>query len=160
MSDLSLCIISPGAGRYRFRLPGDFAEQLGWPREPGVGFQCFGFFRAHGELLCSPEAMESPVRATALRSLMGSGSPPESLESFAAVPDIASLMTAPRVIEFRSIWLKPPHTQLELQLSAANLARLGWHGGSSASLVALAYSRVLILLSEKRYADAHVELNI
>src|SRR5262245_57985197 len=146
MSDLPLCIIPPSTRRYRARLPGDFAARLGWPHEPGTGFQCFGFFRAHGELLCSAEALESSERVTALRGLMRAGQAPETVESFMAIPDVATLITAPRVIEFRSIWLKPPHTQLELQLSAANLARLGWFTGSTSSLVALTYSNVLVLM--------------
>lgn len=160
MSEPRVAIVPPGTGKYRLRLPREFASQLGWP-QPEKGFQCFGYFRTHGELLCVAQELELPERISALRKAMTSAFwDPAPPETFGDVPDAAQLVAAPRVIEFRAIWLKPPHTQLELQLSAPVLARLGWHAGSSASLAALAYSRVLMLLSEQRYADAHTDLGL
>lgn len=160
MSDPLVAFIPPGTGKYRVRIPGDIAQQVGWPR-PGAGFPCFGFFRSHGELLCTAQEQESPARAALLRSMIRQAdTQDEPVRTFADVPDAAVLVAQLRVIEFRAIWLKPPHTELELQLSTRNLARLGWHSGATSALVALAYSRVLVVMSEASYASAHTTLDI
>lgn len=158
MSEPSIAILPPGTGRYRLRLQGDIAEQLTWPR-PASGFQCLGYFRSHGELICIAEDVENADRIAQLRQFNAS-SPPSISNAFSEIPSISDLIANTRVIEFRAIWLKPPHTQLELQLSAPNLSRLGWHTGATSSIVALAYPKTLFLLSEQRFAEAHADLDI
>src|SRR6202453_3306198 len=148
-------VIAPSKARYRLRVPRELAATLGWPRLDD-GFMCLGIYRTHGELLCIAKSPESPTQIQKLpNTLEAAPSAEVTHRSSALVPTAEELVLPSRAVEFRAVWLKPPHSQLELQLSTTNTERLGWVTGSLTPIYAIAWSNVLILMSERRFAEAH-----
>jgi len=137
------------------RIPGELASILGWPKTDGSA-DCLGIFRQHGELLCVAQELENSDQIQALIHIADSvDSSQAHAGSIIEVPAAEELLLPFRVIKFRAVWLKPPSTQLELQLSTLNTERLGWITGSNASIFAISWSRFLLLTSEARYSEMH-----
>ncbi|MCG7974902.1 MAG: hypothetical protein JAZ16_07590 [Candidatus Thiodiazotropha taylori] len=121
------------------------------------GFECWGVFRKVGEFLCAPVDLlgyDSHPFQDALDSVI---QPPEMVLNLRDIPPTRVLTANSRIVKFTTSWVGKEKKQLSLKLGTHITKKLGWDTGRSVMLYALAWGKVLILLSENRYNDVQEE---
>jgi hypothetical protein len=93
-------------------------------------FDCIGFFRAKGELLCAPAAAiddsgEHPfAEVIAIEARLESDN---SVGSLRNLPQVRTILARDRIIRFQASWTSEARNQLDINLGAEILGILGWH---------------------------------
>jgi hypothetical protein len=146
-------VLRQSSSLYRVRLSQDILQELQWPGDEE--FECIGFFRVPGELLCAAQSNRNEDGSHPFDSIIRFNNYPHqrNVHTPADIPP-ASVLTAPfRVFNFTSKWTTGSRTQLDLQLGTEMTKRLGWEPQGPRPIYARAWSRLLLLVSESRFLD-------
>jgi hypothetical protein len=142
---------------YRVRLSQDVLSELQWPAEQE--FNCHGFFRFPGELLCAAASVKNADGTHPFDAVLRFRQLPlpKNIHAVSAIPPASVLTAGYRVFDFPAKWTSESRTQLHLQIGIEATKRLGWASGtvvppaSVPPLYAMAWSSLLLLMSETRF---------
>ena len=151
--DPTVFVLRQSSSLYRIRLSQDILQELQWPEDEE--FECLGFFRVPGELLCAAQLNTNDDGSHPFDPILRfrSLTQPKNIHLLADIPP-ASVLTAPfRVFNFKSKWTTASRTQLDLQLGTEMTKRLGWGPEVIHPIYARAWSRLLLLVSETRFVE-------
>jgi hypothetical protein len=154
MSDTpTVFVLRQSSTLYRVRLSQDILQELQWPKDEE--FDCLGFFRVPGELLCAAQSNTNEDGSHPFDPILRfrNHAQQKNIHALADIPP-ASVLTAPfRIFNFKSKWTTDTRTQLDLQLGTEVTKRLGWGSEPIRPIYARAWSRLLLLVSESRFVE-------
>lgn len=152
----------PSDSRSRLRLSSGVLNQLGW-KSYAEDFECWGFFRTIGELLCAPLDLkdsrgEHPF-ADAI-AILESVSEPNAFHTLSHIPPLKHLLIRQRLFRFQASWASAAHAQLDLKFGVETLETLGWKKPPApiCPIYVGSYGAILLMLSEERWLAAQNEL--
>lgn len=138
----------------RIRLSANLLTPLAWT-EFGDDFDCWAIFRYPGELLCAPKALTVDDGTHPFAAALAAIELPPSghVSPLHEVPPSRVLTAFQRVFSFQASWSSGAKKQLDLKLGVDNTALLGWSKGSGSRVYGIPWTRILVLLSQKRYEE-------
>lgn len=147
--------------RSRLRISSGLISALGWNSDDS-SFECFGWFRRREELLCAPAYIRDQTGEHPFASviaLIEAAVPSRTVEMLENIPQIRDLRAAERFIKFNASWTTDARSQMDINLGAENMIRLGWSKPPIAPspVYVGAFSGTLLVISERRYQEAEQE---
>ena len=136
----------------RLTLPAELAKTAGWPTDP-KDFQCYGFFRSNGELLCCPAITKTangdhPFAELIQKFALPADSTTPSVDD---LPRAATLAMPFRFREFNSSWVGAK--QVNLKLGSAYLSLLGWIADERPPIYPVAIPQIICLFSQRKIQE-------
>jgi hypothetical protein len=136
----------------RLTLPGQFVKNAGWPGDC-KDFQCYGFFRSDGELLCCPATTKTasgdhPFAALIQKFALTALSITPSIHD---LPPAATLAAPFRFREFSASWSGT--NQINLKLGSVYLGLLGWVDSVRPPIYPVATAQIICLFSQRKIEE-------
>jgi hypothetical protein len=138
----------------RLILPAELAKTAGWAAVP-KDFQCYGYFRSAGELLCAPAMAKAPNGDHPFGEFIHTiATPGESRTlSINDLPDAATVAMQYRFRTFTASWVGTK--QVNLKLGSAYLSLLGWIAEDRPPIYPVALPQIICLYSHSKIQEIH-----